>query len=184
MILKSGDSFSTTSESKIVTLQAIAIFTSSRMGNAMIEHDSIRAIANVGLEADRYSTKIANGAYSAKRTGKPGRIPDLDRQVSLISLTAIAEANAQLALLGIAPFTPSDTRRNLVIDTSADVLNNLVGKVFKVGDVTMEGVELCTPCKRPPSLLGRNEHGQAFETAFEGRGGLRARVLSDGTIFV
>ena len=58
-----------------------------------------------------------------------------------------------------------------------------MGGRFKVGDVLMEGVELCEPCRRPPALVGRASDGEAFELAFKNRGGLRARIIIGGNIY-
>jgi|GEM_PF-268129 len=153
------------------SFDALAIFTAADKGRPMQESDSIAALAGIGLEGDRYAKKT--GAYSGTK-----RIPDTDRQVSLISRAGIHEVNAKLIAEGKQTFTEAETRRNIVIEIDPDQLNNLVGKRFKVGDVIMEGVELCTPCSRPSKLSGKPE----FEQAFENRGGLRARIITDGVI--
>jgi MOSC domain-containing protein YiiM len=153
------------------------------MGEPMVEHHEIRALAGIGLEGDRYAQKM--GAYSEARIGKPGRIRDEDRQVSLISTGGLQVANALLAEKGVDSFSFADTRRGLVVEATAEQLIDLVGKRFRVCNVVMEGVEDCTPCKRPALLAGRKVDGGAFEAAFsEGRGGLRARVINDGVISI
>jgi MOSC domain-containing protein YiiM len=159
----------------------LAIFTSPDMGRDMVEHNSIKATAGIGLEGDRYSTTIASGFFSSK-PGKPGRIPDSDRQVTLISIQAIDAANAELAAGGLAPFKPVEIRRNLIVDVDAEVLNELVGKTFEVQGLQMEGVELSVPCDRPPILVNRKQDCDAFLKAFDRRGGLKARVLSSGVL--
>lgn len=170
-----------TVEAELKKPRIVGIFTAPKMGAPMESHQSIQAIAEVGLDGDRYALRM--GAYSEGRTGKQGRIPDSDRQVSIIALHGIAEANAMLADKGIEPFSPAETRRNLVVDNvSFEQMNNLVGQRFLVGDIEMEGVELCTPCTRPAIVNGRKQNGKDFEEAFENKGGIRARVLNDGTI--
>ena len=67
------------------------------------------------------------------------------------------------------------TRRQLSVRGVG--LNGLVGKRVTVGDVECHGVELCEPCLRlhkmtRPGLLKDLVH----------RGGLRADIVSDGTI--
>lgn len=169
-----------TIEREAVAPRILEIYTSPHMGIPMEVQTSVHAIAGRGLQGDRYASRT--GAYSAERIGKPGRIPDEDRQVSLISAQGITEANAALVTQGIAPFSHEETRRNLITDLSVDALNELVGKRFMVGNVVMEGTELCTPCTRPAIVLKRKEDGKPFEEAFENRGGLRARIITEGDI--
>ena len=71
----------------------------------------------------------------------------------------------------------ADARRNVV--TRGIDLNALVGRRFRVGDVECLGQRLCEPCAHlerltvPGTLRGLIH-----------RGGLRADVLTDGTISV
>lgn len=157
-------------------LKALAIFISPNKGEPMQKVDSIAAFAGLGLEGDRYATRT--GAFSTKPNVAP-RIPDTDRQVSLISRKGISEANAVLEADGKEPYSEEQTRRNIVVNLDPDELNDLVGKQFKIGDVVLEGVELCDPCDRPKSLAGSQSD---FKGAFENKGGLRARVVNNGTI--
>ena len=77
----------------------------------------------------------------------------------------------------------SDTRRNLV--TEGVDLNALEGKQFNIGGVRVEGVELCEPCATVGRILATEEISAAqVVKTLTGRGGLRARILSDGTIKV
>ncbi len=73
------------------------------------------------------------------------------------------------------------TRRNIL--TRGVRLNELVGKKFNIGDVTLIGVELCEPC----SSLGAALDGSALSSKlvverFLHRGGLRVDVLTSGVI--
>lgn len=161
----------------------VGIFTADKKGEPMVEHDSIMAIAGQGLEGDRYAKR--EGLYSGKQAKrKSGQvITDVDRQVTLISLMGIKLANEYLEVNGEPTVTPSQTRRNLVVNVGAQSLNDLVGQRFKVGSVGMEGVELCAPCKMPARYAGRpKESEHFFEEAFEDKGGLRARILSTGEL--
>lgn len=175
-------------ERDLPSLKVVGIFTSPAMGAPMVSHQTIRAIPGEGLEGDRYAER--QGAYSDARirqknpNAKQGRIPDEDRQVSLISTGGIQAANEQLAEKKVPPFDIADTRRNLIVEMTAEELRYLVGRTFRVCNVLMQGVEECTPCKRPAQLAGRKEDGELFESTFEQRGGLRARVLSEGVISV
>lgn len=77
----------------------------------------------------------------------------------------------------------SDTRRNII--TKGVRLNDLVGKVFQIGNVKLKGVELCEPCATLGGALENKTIKSAdIIKAFVHKGGLRADVLSDGCIEV
>lgn len=77
----------------------------------------------------------------------------------------------------------SETRRNIV--TQEVRLNDLVGKVFKIGDVKFKGIELCEPCAILGGLLENDTiRKKDVAKAFVHKVGLRADVLSDGKIRV
>ena len=71
--------------------------------------------------------------------------------------------------------TPEVFRRNLFV--SGVELNALVGKRFRLQGVEFEGVEECRPCEWMDQAFG-----PGAEESLKGRGGLRARVLSDGVL--
>jgi MOSC domain-containing protein YiiM len=120
---------------------------------------TVTAIANSGLAGDRY-------AISANRRGP-------DYQLTLIEIENI-EAFARAVS---RPFTPDTPRRNVV--TRGVALNELCGKQFRVGDVVLEGVELCEPC----SLFAQRA-GREVLKHFLHRGGLRTRIVEGGEIRV
>ena len=122
-----------------------------------------RAIPGQGLEGDRYFRKT--GTYSS--------LPGTGREVTLIEAEAV-EAIAREA--GIV-LDPGASRRNLT--TRGVPLNHLVGKQFRVGEVLLEGLRLCEPCGHLESLT---EAG--VREALIHRGGLRARILTEGTLRV
>ena len=88
------------------------------------------------------------------------------------ALTLIeAEALEDVGLTG------AQARRQVVV---RDVrLNDLVGKRFRVGDVECLGVELCEPCRHLQKLTRPGIIKDLIH-----RGGLRADILSGGTISV
>ena len=142
-------------------LEAIAV--ASGAGREPRLLDRVRAIPGHGLEGDRYST--GDGTFSGG-TGD-------GRALTLIE----AEVLDSLALPGGAPLGAVDARRNLV--TRGVPLNALVGRRFTVGEVECEGRRLCEPCAHlerltQPGVLRGLVH----------RGGLRADILSAGTIEV
>ena len=68
----------------------------------------------------------------------------------------------------------------MVDGISVEDLNALVNQIFTVGGISMQGIELCDPCDRPSSLSGK----KGFKEVFVNRGGLRAKILSEGTIVI
>jgi MOSC domain-containing protein YiiM len=121
-----------------------------------------RAVPGSGLEGDRYALGV--GTFS-----KP--LPD--RELTLIEVEAIEalkrEYNFELA--------PGAARRNLV--TRGVALNHLVGTDFQIGDVKIRGIRLCEPCEHLQRLTG----GEIIK-GLAHRGGLRAQILTEGTIRV
>ena len=121
-----------------------------------------QAMPGVGLECDRYALRL--GTF-----WKP--LPD--RELTLIEVEAIEalkrEYNLELA--------PGEARRNLV--TRGVALNHLVGKEFQIGEVKIRGIRLCEPCDHLQRLTG----GDVIK-GLAHRGGLRAQILTQGTIRV
>ena len=73
--------------------------------------------------------------------------------------------------------TGAQSRRQIVVRGIR--VNDLVGKRFRVGDVECLGVELCEPCRH----LQRHTRPGIIKDLIH-RGGLRADILSGGTISV
>ena len=77
----------------------------------------------------------------------------------------------------------SITRRNIL--TRGVRLNELVGKEFKIGDITLRGIELCEPCRSLGAALSSSTlSSKQFVERFLHRGGLRVDVLTSGVIEV
>jgi MOSC domain-containing protein YiiM len=70
---------------------------------------------------------------------------------------------------------PEESRRNIV--TCNMSLELLVGKEFRVGAVTLKGIRLCEPCFHLAELTQKE-----VIAALVHRGGLRAQILTEGTI--
>ena len=126
----------------------------------MLEVREIRAVPGVGLEGDRY----------AKRQGTFFK-PEPDFELTLIEAEAVEAAQREFGL----NLAPGKSRRNLV--TRGVPLNDLVGKDFQIGNVKARGIRLCEPCSHLQALTG-----QPVIKALLHRGGLRAQILSEGTI--
>ena len=120
-----------------------------------------RAVPGRGLEGDRYS----NGAGTFSSSRKPGR------EITLIEPEAI-EALARDYGLALKP---EESRRNLV--TRGVALNHLVGRDFKIGEVTLRGIRLCEPCSHLEQLVQK-----PVTTGLVHRGGLRAQIISGGIV--
>lgn len=143
--------------------KVISIHISPSAGQPMHSILQVQAIANLGLEGDRYT--LAAGTYSKK--------PDPGRQVTLIEVEAIDALRGELGI----QLDPGDVRRNLV--TTGVPLNHLVGRQFQVGEIILQGIRLCEPCDHLASLT---EAG--ILPGLVHRGGLRAQILSGGLIHV
>ena len=58
-------------------------------------------------------------------------------------------------------------------------LNHLVGREFKIGEVTVRGVRLCEPCSHLEAVTGLE-----VREGLVHRGGLRCEILSEGEVRV
>ncbi len=114
------------------------------------------AIAGEGLRGDRY---CATGASS-------------NTQLTLIENEVISALNSKLS----KPLPMTAFRRNLV--TEDVVLNSLVGLTFAVGEVQVQGIELCEPCAYLQDLLGVPN----LVKHLTHKGGLRREILEGGPI--
>jgi MOSC domain-containing protein YiiM len=79
--------------------------------------------------------------------------------------------------LGAVGKSPGVTRRNVI--TRGVDLNSLIGQRFANQGVEFEGVAECSPCHWMNQAIA-----PGAESALRGRGGLRARILTDGILRV
>ena len=79
--------------------------------------------------------------------------------------------------LGVAGKSPGITRRNIV--TRGADLNSLIGQEFEIQGVRFAGVAECSPCHWMNEAIA-----PGAVAALHGRGGLRARVLTNGWLRV
>lgn len=79
--------------------------------------------------------------------------------------------------LGVDAKSPGVTRRNII--TGGVDLNSLVGKEFEVQGVQFFGMAECSPCHWMNDAIGAGA-----EKLLHARGGLRAKILTDGKIRV
>ena len=120
----------------------------------------VRAIPGRGLAGDRY--------FDNK-----GRTPQVDRELTLIEAEAVEAMKRELNV----DYGLGDSRRNVV--TRGVPLNHLVGKEFWVGEVKALGIKLCEPCAHLQKLTVKQ-----VLPGLVHRGGLRAQILTEGTIRV
>tara|TARA_B100000902_G_C27029373_1_gene773649 strand:- start:231 stop:677 length:447 start_codon:yes stop_codon:yes gene_type:complete len=117
---------------------------------------SIDVLANQGVVGDRHFKKF-NDPYN---------------QISLIESENIDHYNIKYGLN--IPYI--DFRRNIV--TKGIQLNDLVGKKILVGNVKLEGVDLCRPCRHLSEVLGQENIIKEFLRG----GGLRCQILTSSSI--
>ncbi len=75
-------------------------------------------------------------------------------------------------------FSYLEFRRNLI--TKNIKLNNLVGKILLIGNVKVNTIDLCRPCKELEKKLGAKNYLKEFLR----RGGIRCEILKSGFIKV
>jgi MOSC domain-containing protein YiiM len=129
----------------------------------MVSVPEVRAVPGSGLEGDRYARQA--GTFTKKKSPT--------NQVTLIEAEAVEAFVREAAV----DFSAGDSRRNIV--TRGIRLNELVGQEFCLGEVRLRGLKLCPPCTHLAALTTR-----AVLAGLEGRGGLRAQILNEGTIRV
>jgi hypothetical protein len=122
--------------------------------------EAVQALPDRGLRGDRYFH--ARGTFAS---GRPG------------SALTLVDAGVLEELARDRGGEPVDHRRNVV--TRGTDLNALVGREFTLGAVRCRGRRLCEPCAHLDRL-----NGGALLRPMVHRGGLRADILSAGTIRV
>ncbi len=122
------------------------------------EVNSFDVLANKGIVGDRHFHNF-NDPYN---------------QLTLIESENIDEYNIRFGLN--IPYI--HFRRNIV--TKGIQLNDLIGKKLKVGNVELEGIELCRPCRHLTEMLGQKNILKEFMR----KGGLRCQILSSSQINV
>ncbi len=124
--------------------------------NPQIEVDEVDCVAGQGLRGDRFF----------------GFKPDYKGQITFFAF----ETHLDLCrLLEVHDRPPSVFRRNVI--TRGLDLNSLVGEEFEIQGIRFEGVAECSPCHWMNEAFA-----PGAEKALHGRGGLRARILTDGVL--
>ena len=122
------------------------------------EVNSIEVLANKGIVGDRHFNDF-NDPYN---------------QLSLIESENIDEYNIKFGL--DIPYI--NFRRNII--TKGIKLNDLIGRKLQIGNVELEGVELCRPCRHLTEMLNQKNILKEFMR----KGGLRCQILSSSKISI
>ena len=122
------------------------------------EVESIKVLTNKGVIGDRHFSHY-NDPYC---------------QLSLIESENIDYYNTKFGLN--IPYV--DFRRNII--TKGIKLNDLIGKKLLIGNVKVEGIDLCRPCRHLTEMLSQDNILKEFLR----RGGLRCRILSSSRISI
>jgi MOSC domain-containing protein YiiM len=126
--------------------------------HAIAEVDEIRCVAGHGIERDRYFDHKA----------------DFKGQITFFADEVYQDLRAKFEGQEAAP---SAFRRNVI--TRGVELNEFIGREFEIQGVRFFGTEECRPCYWMDQAFA-----PGAEAAMKGRGGLRARILTDGTLRV
>lgn len=122
----------------------------------LIEQDRILCVAGHGIQGDRF--------FDFKDNYKG--------QITFFSLEVFEEICRRLGAQGKSPGV---TRRNVI--TAGIDLNSLVDREFEVQGLRFQGVAECSPCYWMDRAIA-----PGAEKLLQGRGGLRARILTDGVL--
>jgi MOSC domain-containing protein YiiM len=139
--------------------QVESIYVRPQPSKPVKELDEVLVTPGIGLQGDHYSI-----VTSRKKIGP-------DREITLIESEALSAIETEYKI----SLNPEESRRNIV--TSNMSLDQLVGKEFRVGAVTLKGIRLCEPCSHLAELTQKE-----IIPALVHRGGLRAQILTEGTI--
>ena len=114
--------------------------------------------AGWGLEGDRFY----------------GYRPDYKGQVTFFAWETLLAAREKFS---VPALSPDVFRRNII--TEGIALNDLIGRRFTLGGVEFEGTEESRPCHWMNQVVA-----PGAEDWLRGRGGLRAKILTDGELRV
>ena len=136
--------------------EVIKIGITEKNNQKIQEVKTVKVIANQGIVGDRHFKEF-NDPFN---------------QLSLIESENIDYYNIKYGLN--IPYI--DFRRNII--TKEIKLNDLIGKKIQIGDVKVEGIDLCRPCKHLSEMLNRDNIIKEFLK----KGGLRCQILSSSII--
>lgn len=138
-----------------------AIHIATVAGGAMVSRASVAARRGIGLVGDRYAA--GDGYWQDAR---------VSRDLTLVE----SEVLDDLRQSGV-DLAAGELRRN--VTTRGVRLNDLLGSTFWIGDVLCHPTELCEPCRHLEELTEK-----PLLRPLVHRGGIRAKLLTDGTLRV
>ena len=158
---------SSKSSSEGILIEIVDLYTSAghdfkgrhglpRENHAIVGHDTVECVAGKGLIGDRYF------GFEDRYKG----------QITFFSAEVVDAARQEFEVPG---FCPSVFRRNVIV--RGIELPALVGQEFTLAGIRFEASEECRPCYWMDQALA-----PGAERFLEGRGGLRARILTSGTL--
>jgi MOSC domain-containing protein YiiM len=121
-----------------------------------VEVGALECVAGRGVRGDRFFDHA----------------PDYKGQITFFAREVLERLRAELNL---PHARPAAARRNVLV-AGVD-LGTLVGVEFEVQGIRFFGTEECRPCYWMDGALGPGAHDW-----LRGRGGLRARILTDGIL--
>ncbi len=124
--------------------------------HAAADVPSVRCRAGQGLEGDRFF----------------GYRPDYNGQVTFFAWETYEAAKRELA---VPALTPDAFRRNVMVEGMH--LHDLIGTRFSLAGVDFEGMSEAKPCHWMNDVVA-----PGAEHWLRGRGGLRAKILTDGVL--
>ena len=119
--------------------------------------ERIECVAGRGIRGDRFF----------------GYKPDYQGQITFFAMEVLEALKWEL---GLPDVRPEFTRRNVF--TRGVDLDDLIAREFQIQGVRFLGTEECRPCYWMHNAF-RDKRVEAWLT---GRGGLRARILTDGVL--
>lgn len=143
--------------------QLIDIFITEKNSEPMRSVMSAHAVADRGIALDRYFLGDGTFSKSSKKS----------RDITLIEIESVWALARDYQI----KVEPRLLRRNLL--TQGIALNHFVARRLVIGEVVLEGVELCEPCGYLSNMLEL-----PLKKALKHRGGLRARIIQGGALEV
>jgi len=124
----------------------------------LLHPDAVRCVAGRGIVGDRFFNH---------KEGYKGQITFFESEIY----------EELCSSLGVENRDAGAFRRNAL--TRGVRLNDLIGREFEIQGLRFEGVAECSPC-----YWMDHAFAPGAEEALKGRGGLRARILTGGTLRV
>lgn len=124
--------------------------------HATVDVRSVRCRAGWGLEGDRFY----------------GYRPDYNGQITFFAWETYEAAKREF---GVPDLKPDAFRRNVLLEGVH--LNELIGSRFSLGGLELEGMSESKPCYWMDTVVA-----PGAERWMRGRGGLRAKILTDGEL--